>query len=198
MKPSNIDSNFSVSQDSKHQLFAGIIRNQVLTDEFNLHDIDFSSDQYDTADNAFYLLFKGQCVGCCRVIARRECSRLPVEDYIDLNESFGIDTKAELNSTCEFSRLAILPEYQGAKGASLLIEAVAQHAIQRGLMNLVYCSNAEKMHVFSLIAQRKDLYVHLDAQEFQYVGVNHATFQAALVKMNLSANGERRVIRNAG
>jgi GNAT superfamily N-acetyltransferase len=198
MKTSHSKPNFSVSFDAKHYLNAGIIRNSVLADEFNLHNIDFSTDQYDSDDNALYLLADGQCVGCCRVISRKECGRLPVEDYIELSDSFGLATRQRLNATCEFSRLAILPQYQGARGASLLIEAVAHYSLTRGLTNLIYCSNAKKMAVFGAIARRKDLHVQLDSQEFEYAGIEHAKFQAALVRLDLNADGEHHSIAKTG
>jgi GNAT superfamily N-acetyltransferase len=198
MKTSQSKPNFSVSFDAKHYLNAGIIRNSVLADEFNLHNIDFSADQYDSDDNALYLLADGQCVGCCRVISRKECGRLPVEDYIDLSDSFGLTSKQHLNASCEFSRLAILPQYQGARGASLLIEAVARYALTRGLTNLIYCSNAKKMAVFGAIARRKDMYVQLDSREFQYAGIEHAAFQAALVRLDLNANGDYHSMAKIG
>ncbi len=193
MKNTTLKHNFTVSQDPKHQLFAGEIRNQVLREEFALQHLDFSHDEHDRDDNNFYLLSAGNCVGTCRVIARRDVGSLPLEEYLDLASAFGLSDERQLASSCEFSRLAILPEYQGASGASLLVNSVADYVLQQGLYNVLYTSTIDNLRIFSLISQRNDLWVEVNEQAFQYAEVPGLDFQAALVDMSRHFSGERRV-----
>ncbi len=193
-----INRNFTVSRDSKHQHFAGIIRNQVLGEEFSLPDFDFSFDRYDRDDNTFYLLSADHCVGVCRVIARCDSGHLPVEDYLNLRQCFGLTRQADLDVTCEFSRLAILPDYQGAQGSKLLIDAALQQAKERGLNRLIYCSTREKMRAFGVISRRKNVFVQLSDQTFQYAGVEHVTLQAAMVDTRRAFDGQQHKVAVAG
>lgn len=183
---------FRVSMDSRFQLMGGIIRQQVLADEFRLPEFDFSYDEFDRQDNTVYLLANGHCVGVCRVVARRDAGRLPVEDYVDLETEFGLQSSAQLNTACEFSRLAILPDYQGLRGSVLLVNAALEYARSRGLSSVIYCSTAAKMRAFRSWSRQRDVWLHTSKQRFCYAGAEHLVLHAAMADLNRSYNGEHK------
>jgi len=140
----------SLSDDAKFALIAGQIRDQVLSKEFNLEGYDFSSDEYDATAKAIYLLADDRCIGATRIVTRADAGRLPLESYAEIESIFPEQNPSEYNVYCEFSRLAVLPEFQSTGGGRMLIDSSIDYALSRGLNKVVYCSTENKTRSFNV------------------------------------------------